>query len=235
MNRVVNFESKDEFNSFLDSVTREFLGFGAEGSCYRGRDGLAYKCLGIDEDEESEYTVDEIITTADIQTEAFALPDTIFTVKDSFAGYTSKLISPNLFSNQFLVDKNTVSHISFDKLISAYYSMFKDVDYFTSQGIKIYDLGFNLLYDGKRLYGVDTCAYSWDNSITFEENRESLSDAMKKAFFGFLLRNDNKYVNCDNAYAVLLKDMEEADTECFLRDIERKYSNKEKSNVYIKK
>ena len=122
MNKIVNFESKEEFNNFLDSVTYEALGSGSEGSCFRGKDGLAYKFLDIDEDEESDYNPEKIITTADIQTEAFALPDTIFTVKDNFVGYTSNLISPNLFSNRFLVDNNTVSHIDFDKLILLFIS-----------------------------------------------------------------------------------------------------------------
>ena len=233
MKKIVDFNSKNEFDIFFSKSICDFLGFGSEGSCYRGKDGKAYKCFDIDEELESEYDVKKIITDADINTEAFAFPDTIFTVRGTLAGYTSKLISPNLFSNEFLVKKNTISHINFNKLIKAYYEMIGDVDYLTSQGIKIYDLGFNLLYDSNRLYGIDTCSYEQNKSITCQENRDTLSDAMKKAFLFFLLNNDEKYKVCNNAFDLLLKDMEKIDVEYFLRDIEKKY--KDNNKVYINK
>ena len=186
MKKIIDFNSRVEFDAYIKQKTCENLGSGSEGSCFRGVDGKAYKCLEYNEKYPTiEYDIDKIITTADITNDSFAFPEILFTINGDFVGYTSTLISPNLFSDKLLVVQNTIDHINFDKLIDAYHKMKMDVVHLTSEGIKIYDLPFNILFDGEKLVGIDTCCYSYDKSISLEENIGSLDMAIKQAFTCF--------------------------------------------------
>lgn len=231
MNKIVNFDTDEQFNSFIQQKIEKELGFGSEGSCYSGKDGKAYKVFSF----ETDYVPEEIITTADIETDAFAFPETLFTVNGQLVAYTSKEVSPNLFSKDLLVEQNTIAHIDFEQLLCAYHNMKEHIAFITSKKIKIDDLSFNLLYDGKSLIGCDTCTYSWDESVTSEKNMTLLDDAMKKSFFLFLLNNDEKYSHPTLGTSRLLDDMEKVNVEDFLRYVEYKYKPKDSPKTYINK
>lgn len=220
MNKIVDFDSKKEFNVYIQQKRGPFLGIGSEGRCYLGKDNLAYKVLNNDDDTFLVYDPKKIITTADVSSEYFAFPDVLFTIKGEFAGYTAKAIVPNLFSDKYLIDMNTVSHIDFDRLIEAYHVMREEIARLTSQGIRIYDLPFNLTYDGHKLVGIDTCVYQWDENITLEENTASLDEAMKKAFYLFLENNQRAY----NHDQHIVDDKQ--GVEDFLKDVESTYKTK---------
>lgn len=230
MSKVMDFDSIDKFNTYIMKKYCDSLGSGSEGCCYKGNDGKAYKCIDYDEGFFcSDYNIDKIITTSDVTNESFAFPQILFTVGDDFVGYTSELVEPDLFDDYFFVTQNTIDHIDFDKLIKAYYKMEKDVLLLTNNSIKIYDLPYNLLFDGERLVGIDTCCFSYDESISLEENIGSLDMAIKQAFYMFLsTRGEDE---CTSFY----KEHNDKTPEEFLRILESRYKSDTKNRVYVNK
>ena len=51
------------------------------------------------------------------------------------------------------------NNIDFDKLYAAYEVMYDDAIQLARDGICIYDLPYNIVFDGERLFGIDTCGY----------------------------------------------------------------------------
>ena len=228
MPKVINFHSKIEFDTYIMKKVCENLGSGSEGCCYKGIDGKAYKCIDYDEEYFfPDYDINKIITTSDITNESFAFPQILFTIAGEVVGYMSDLVEPNLFHDCFLAELNTIDHIDFDKLIEAYYKMKNDVSALTDSGIRIYDLPFNLLFDGEKLVGTDTCSYSYDKEISLEENIDSLDTAIKQAFYLFL-SNKGEEERKD-----FYKEHNDKSPEDFLRTLEAKYKTKNK--VYVNK
>ena len=88
MNKIVNFNSEKEFIAYRKSKTCSELGTGSEGTCYLGRDGLAYKDLS--EGFRSEvYIPEDIVTRSECSVKSFAFPHVLFTVNGELMGYTS--------------------------------------------------------------------------------------------------------------------------------------------------
>lgn len=172
---VVNLKSVDELEKIIGTNIVK-LGTGAEGIAYLSlNDNCVYKVLT---DFEYEDKVDDIITSSDIDLKYFLLPEDLYVCDNHLIAYKTKYISKNLFDKR----KYNIKDINFDNLIIAYKNILKEVKLLSSNKIKTCDITFNLLFDGKDLYVIDTCGYrkvNKDINEIYRCNKLYLSEAIK--------------------------------------------------------
>ena len=223
MKKIINFNTEEEFTKYLFSKVVQKLGEGSEGACYRGRDGLAYKelisgpKLGF---PKQNYNLNDIITTSDINNNSFAFPQVLFAINDELVGCTSNLVSKNYIDATDLLN-NGIDEVDFDALIDAYYIMIEDAIKLSNEGIAIYDLTFNLMFDGERLIGVDTCGYYKTNKDIKKHNINCVNYAIKDQFRDCMLDNYDFDIDDENSNIVSL-----------LRKIKHEFQFKNKIKKY---
>lgn len=161
MKSVINFKSEQELEIYLKSRKLQEIGDGSEGVCFKSKvDNLAYKIFdayGEQGIEYGEYNIEDIITEADIKLESFIFPKTLLAINNQFKGYTSIFVENNQLDFEYIEDN--FYNLNINKLIKAYARILKDVIKLSEKNIVIYDLIYNLLFDGERLYAIDTCGY----------------------------------------------------------------------------
>ncbi len=188
MGRLVVYDSELLFNKEVKSKLFHQIGSGSEGTCYEYK-GFAYKVL-FDKNIIScmsgilDYMEDPnlILTVDDINLPSFAFPEQVYTIKDWLLGYKSRLIKNNLFNGEIFNLPEDLMSINFNNLAKAYKIMLQDVDLLSEEKIKIFDLTFNLAFDGKKLTGIDTCGYKRVKDDIKSANRESLSASIEELF-----------------------------------------------------
>lgn len=223
MSKIVNFNSKEEFAAYRKAKTGFMLGGGSEGYCYLGKDGLVYKDF-TDGFRSEDYVPEKIITADEVDNKSFAFPHTLFVVGDELVGYTSDFIKNDITRYEQLFF-NGIDHIDFDKLFEAYRVMYDDAIKLAEDGIRIYDLSFNLVFDGEKLTGVDTCGYYRAPVLECLFNTECVDDAVKNLFTHYA-----EYVKGEKLDA-------DMDVKSVLDMVESRYSNHngKKGTIYIKK
>lgn len=221
MSKIVRFNSDEEFVAYRKAKASYRLGGGSEGDCFLGRDGLVYK--DFTEGYRSEdYIPEDVITSDQVQNKSFAFPHTLFVVGDELVGHTTDVVKKDITSYDTLFS-NGIDHINFDKLYRAYEVLYDDAIALAEDGIGIYDLSYNLMFDGERLIGVDTCGYYRTSPMECLHNTECVDAAVKNLFTHYA-----EYVKGEK----LDTDM---DVKSFLKMVERKYSNHgKKGPQYIK-
>lgn len=177
---MIEFSNEKELKVFLDKKCLIHKGSGSEGDFKFSKvDKLGYKIFfnNIDYDV-PEYDAKEIIMNSEVGIESFLFPLDILIVNGKIRGYTTGYIKNNILSNDNMYNID-VLNFDFESLKQAYKLMKIDVSLLTDKGILIYDLANNLVYDGKKLYAIDTCSYSRsDNVGLLKENIDSLDDAI---------------------------------------------------------
>lgn len=214
-----------EFKSFVNMIRLKIVGTGSEGVCFKSSvDGKAYKLFHIISDENvgQEYDVNEIITTDDIKLESFAFPEELYVVDGIFKGYKSEYCNNNIFNDEFLSEPTNIVNINFKKLLKAYYKMKKDVIKLSSKNIRIYDLSYNLLFDGENLTGVDTCGY-YKSENALEHNLSCLDSAITDMFefyFEDILKESGVDIDFNLSVEDLLKtlDLNKKQIKSFIKE-----------------
>ena len=211
MKKIVRFGSVEEFQAYRENKAKFLLGSGSEGCCYLGKDGFAYKDFteGYYADN---YDLDKVITVDDCTVSSFLFPQVLFAVGDELVGYTSDSVSSDLINNEKMIFEG-IDDIDFDKFASSYDVFMADAIKLGEQGITIYDLPYNILFDGERLVAVDTCGYYYDGNEPVKHNINSVNEAIKLAF--------SLYVEYAYSHRV---DMT-MEVKPFLKMIEDKYTN----------
>jgi len=190
MNNIINFETNKELKSFLDSKRLSYISEGSEGKCFASRtDNDAYKVFFDDGAMllEDEYDPKKIITTDEIELECFAFPKEIYTINGKLKAYRTKKIDNNLFKydeqpNIDLGEQSNLYAIDFKKLEKAYLNLKKDIIILSKAGIRIYDLCFNLTFDGETIIAIDTCGYTKVDYDVLNDNLSSLNYAIENLF-----------------------------------------------------
>ena len=155
---IRKFKTNKELTKYISGKNITLLSNVTEGTCYLGEDNKVYKIIGLDSIVDVSYNIDDIITEDDIKLKSFAFPQELFVVDNKLAGYSSEYIPDNkLKSTDYSI--KTVATMDFNKFSRAYKTMKKDVIKLSSKNILINDLCSNIVYDGKRLVGIDTCGY----------------------------------------------------------------------------
>lgn len=207
MNNIINFENAKELKNFLDSKKLSYIAEGSEGKCFASKvDNDAYKVFFDDEMLlENDYDPKEIITTDMIELDCFAFPKEIYTLNGKLKAYRTKKIDNNLFNydeqpDQDLDCQPNLYLIDFKKLEKAYLRLEKEILILSKVGIKIYDLCFNLTFNGESLIAIDTCGYRKVDYDVLEENIAALNYAIENLFSLWLTYEDISFDgSCDDA------------------------------------
>ena len=189
MSNIVDFKTKKDFRNFLNSKKLSYISEGSEGKCYASTvDNDAYKVF-FDEDKyfSVDYDVEKIITTDDIDLKSFAFPKELYTLNGEFKAYKTKKIDNDLF--KFEEDFDLYS-INFLKLEKAYLQLKKDIISLSKEGIEIYDLCFNLIFDGESLFAIDTCGYKKVEYDVLERNISLLDYSIVNTLIACLAYED---------------------------------------------
>ena len=182
---MIKFSSRAYLNYFLHTKWLKYVEFGSEGIFYYSQiDKAGYKLFFSNEGEyiRPEYEPEEIIKNDEVNIDSFIFPETLLVVDGYLYGYISKYVNNNLFDSNML-NFFQEGVIDYKALKEAYKIFKKDVYKLSKKNIKIYDLPNNLLFDGERLYAIDTCLYRYSNSADLlKENLASLEEAMDVIF-----------------------------------------------------
>ena len=197
MSRLVIYDNKLLFDKEISCKLSHEIGRGSEGICYEHGD-KAYKVLFSRDDmvcDVLDYMVhpDKIITTEVIDLPSFAFPKKLYVTKDWLLGYKAKLIKNNLFKEEIFHTIEDLKGIDFNALAMAYKKMLSDVDVLSEEKVKIYDLTFNLIFDGTNLTGIDTCGYERVKEDIKRYNRDCLATSVD---FLFCTASDYELQTC---------------------------------------
>lgn len=227
MSRIKNFKCYDDLKKFIYNKTYHEIGSGGEGICYKGYDDKAYKLLYEEPivNTPYKYDINKIITNDNINIESFIFPDELYVVNNELKGYKSKLIKCNLFSSYNTSDISTISFIDFNNLINAYNYMLNDIDILSTYNILANDLALNIIYDGDRLYAIDTCSYTIEDYYTANDNMHSFNSAFE-FIFNMWFKNSDINSNFE---------IKDNDINKFLYDVKRKLPDDIKNRVNIKR
>lgn len=196
MERQMDFKSDVTFAIYLKMKCLMSIGAGSEGECFKSNiDKDAYKIYFNDEMlfTGKDYDVNKIITTHEVDLNSFAFPKQLYTVNGVLKGYRTKCVEGDLFSTESTLDISNIYNINFEALYRAYLTMKNDIETLSEKQIAIYDLPFNLMFDGQKLTAIDTCGYyKTDAYVTevFKSNLESLDLAIT-SIFDLWLRNED--------------------------------------------
>lgn len=195
MNNIINFNSKEELKRELEKNNLAYVGKGNNGVCFKSkRDGLAYKFVNT-EIYDIDYRVDDIITEKDIKLSSILFPKTLYTVNNELVYYTSNYISHDYFTSGEIGEE--IFNIDIVKLYNAYMILYKDIYILSENNIVINDLITNIMFDGNKLYVVDTTGYYKSNKKNIlEKNIKSLDESLKNEFNMFLFyQSDNPKID----------------------------------------
>ena len=180
MSKIRKFKCDWEVKLFIQSRVLKELGSGSEGSCYDGRDGKVYKFL--DFDTSAPYIIDEIITEEEVKSESFAFPEELYVVDETLRGYRTRKVKRDLFGEDNIFDLSKIVDIDFAAVANAYRKMLEDIKLLSEEKVLIFDLPFNIMFDGESYTGIDTCGYKRVGYNPLEENTKSLNSAMENLF-----------------------------------------------------
>lgn len=177
---IIKFKCEWEAKLFIESHSLRLVGTGSEGTCYRGKDKKVYKCLNID--RRYPYEADKIITKEDVKLSSFAFPDELYTVDNGLIGYRTDYVQGNYFSVENTSDLENIIALDFEKLEQAYKRMLEDIKLLSEEKVLVYDLPFNVMYDGEKMTAIDTCAYKRVKKNPLKDNIDSLNRAIEVIF-----------------------------------------------------
>lgn len=169
---IKEFKDRKEYKKYLKGITKErTIGNGSEGKCFLGSDYLVYKLY----DKEIHYCPEDVITSNDYNFKHFAFPIDLYTDPNHeyLYGYNCKFLYQDILN-----DYGDIEDINVDNLVKNYYSMLHEVKILSKDNIIMYDLIFNLLYNNRFLFAIDTLLYHQVEYDPFMSNNDILLDAI---------------------------------------------------------
>lgn len=169
------FSSDNDFKAYLKEKGLKEKGCGSEGTFYYSWiDKIGYKVF----DQDNSYNPELIIMDDEVNIDAFIFPKELLVIKNKLKGYTSRIVKNNIFSDSNL-EYFSMDSIDFGALKEAYKVFKIETALLSSKGIAIFDLANNLVYNGKRIYAIDTCSYYRTNDKhVLRYNNSCLDDAI---------------------------------------------------------
>ena len=173
-----NFNSRDELINYIYTSSNGLyrcIGKGSNSFCHLGNDNKTYKIFNVFEEKDL-----SIYRQPDL--EHFIFPEEIYLVDNKLAGYKTKYIDNDiLVSTKSLIMGENPKELDLSVLKKAYEEFIVEVDTLSRQGICLYDLIGNLLYDGENLYAIDTDDYErvdLDYDSLYKKNIEIVKQAL---------------------------------------------------------
>ena len=141
------------------------VGEGAEATCYLDHDDV-YKVYN---DQEQDHCINNTICKEDLDLESILFPNEIFMCGGKVFATKTKHIDTNYFDKDHLHYGDTPE---ISKLKDALPSFIKDIYFLSRNHICAKDLPLNTMFDGEKLYAIDTLSYEITDHNTYEENIE---------------------------------------------------------------
>ena len=180
MSIVYEFQQDWEIKLYVITQSQSKLKSGSEGTCYLGKDDKVYKI--VEADNAHIFDVDSVITEDDLFLPSFAFPDELYAVDGKVMGYRTRRVKKDLFSEENLQSLDNIIDLDFEKLAKAYYEMLTDIELLSDEKILIYELAYNLMFDGEKFTAIDTCGYKRVDYDPLQKNIESLNYAIESIF-----------------------------------------------------
>lgn len=188
MKNIKEFNTYKDLEEYIIKNKIDEKGSGSEGTVYLCDDGYAYKLFDEDHELDPYIEIEDIITTEDIDLPSFAFPIELYVVNGELKGYKTKYIKKDYISIYNTAEGLDFFDIDIDAFVRAYYKMLKDIIILSKEKISLFDLGSNLMFDGKLLYGIDTCYYKREENDTYEYNLKMFNAAIALVFDTWLCR-----------------------------------------------
>lgn len=167
----MEFVSREHFDTYLRGLI--YLGQGSQGTCYlNARTNTVYKVFNdYFDNEDAGYTEDFLLRFSNIKNNTFIWPNNIIKVDNLIVGYTMPYKkAKNLCNiNPLLVNLNNLE--------SSIVKAEKDIKILTDNEVRLYDVRYNILYNNKKIYIIDTLDYG-SRRVSYEENRMSIDDEL---------------------------------------------------------
>lgn len=188
--------NREEFEKFLKSIDAKKIGTGTEADCYLGNDGYCYKLYSDElintKNSSIRKRVDQIITTSEVKNDAIIFPEELYVENGILLAHKTKYIEKNIFGKEDM--NESILHLKETQIITAYLNMVKDIVDISKKGILLVDaVGDNLLYDGQKMYYIDTCEYqkvNKDENELCQENKKRFDSCIENIFNSYYGRED---------------------------------------------
>lgn len=166
------------------------IGKGSEGTCYL----VDNEIFKVYNEDYVNHNINNYICRDDLDLESFLFPIEIYTCNNKVFACKTKYINNNFF------DKNTLYFgitTDLNKLKEALIPFIKDVYELSKNNIVAKDLPLNTMFDGEKLYAIDTLSYKKVNYDPYEENINLVKDIIELyiesyEFFYEELNGENK-------------------------------------------
>lgn len=180
----MHFKNKIDFLLFLSNFNS--IGMGSQGICYYDfRNNNIYKIFHQFFDEYDEelyvrYRSEDILKFIDIKNDTFIWPKELVFVDNEIVGYISDYVdAKSLYQiNPLVVDLN-----DFAKSVK---NVEKDLIIISDNGVKTFDMMYNILYGNKDIFVIDHDDYSF-SSIDPKELFRKNSDNFNREIMLFLV------------------------------------------------
>jgi len=182
--KILNLETEEEFQKYIQSNKQKKLGEGSEGVCYEWKDGSACKIFGFEEEgyqpldyPHPERSLSKIIMDSDIELDSYFFPTELITVQGDLRAYKTRKAP----KKDYLGSNFDATEIDLTAFLDAYYDFLVQTVQLSQKNIIIYDLAFNLMYDGRGLSAIDTLDYYYGEDA-MKKNLTSLEYAVEAVF-----------------------------------------------------
>ena len=169
MERYVYVNSIDDLKRINPVVAK--IGEGSEGEAFLTQNNQVLKVNdGFAPEEILDSDKDKVIMAQDFDLESYLFPKQLYLCDGVVVGYLSNYFGKNIIQFHPSFSCHEFKTIDYDKLLEAREKMIEDTRILSKEQINIYDLCFNLLFDGNKLGAIDTIGYYKDPNITFDAN-----------------------------------------------------------------
>ena len=187
----MEFRNKVQFNIYLKSL--KYIGMGSEGICYYDKiSNRVYKIFHeYYENDRIYFTKEEILQYSGINNKTYIWPNDVIIVDNMLIGYTMPYINAK---NLYLIDPLKVSLNGLKKALER---VNDDTKILTKNNIKLYDVGYNILYKCNNISIIDTINY--ENTFVSQEDNMScinkeIMEFLVDGYFDYFIEN-NKVLN----------------------------------------
>ena len=167
---VIYFDSNKKYHDFVVTQRKYEIGEGAEGIVYITKNNEVIKEIF---NAREKYPNDDLLMESDIKLDSFLFPKELYVCRNEIIGYKT-----DYFRNIFRDFDGNIKDIDLDAVVKAGYKMMKDVEILSKMNYILYDLPYNVLFDGKVLKAIDTLGYYKDSRETLHKNTILLRDAL---------------------------------------------------------
>lgn len=155
----MKFRNKEVMDIILNNL--EEIGRGSQGICYLNKKTnevykIFHQTIDCDPDEYINYTKGELLRFSDVKNKTFMWASDIIYLEDEIIGYITKYVKA-----KSLYKINPLK-INLDKFINSIKQVKKDIKIISENGVRTYDLMYNILY-GNKMYVTDFDEFSYSD------------------------------------------------------------------------